>query len=596
MRPCTALLFALMAASTAGANPADEAFRALTQTEWAWRLADSPQLASGVGVHDYDDRLSHVDAKAQAARLTYLEGVLRQLNAIDAKTLSASEQVNYVIYHAQISDAVADLKLKTWLMPLNSDSSFYGDLSSLAGLQSFDTAHDYENYLKRLASIPAYFDEHIAVMKQGMREGMTVPQVVLRGRDAPIRSMLESMGVDDKGHATATTYAFFTPFNHFPASINEAEQQRLRGDLQHIIDGAVIPAYNKLLKFYNEEYLPKARRSIAATSLPNGKAYYRQQIREYTTLDLSPEEIHAIGVKEVARIHAEMESVMREAKFDGDFAAFLAFLRSDAQFYAKTPDELMMRARDIAKRIDGKLPAFFSTLPRLPYGVEPVPSAIAPYYTGGRYVPASVGSKDAGTFWVNTYDLPSRPLYVLPALALHEAVPGHHLQGALAGEQGEQPPFRRNSYISAYGEGWALYSEHLGVEMGIYRTPYEHFGRLTYEMWRACRLVVDTGMHAMGWSRERAIAYLHDNTALSQHEIETEIDRYISWPGQALSYKLGELKIRELRARAEKELGDKFDLRAFHDAILSLGSVPLPLLEAHITAWTAQQRTTARSP
>ena len=257
---------------------------------------------------------------------------------------------------------------------------------------------------------------------------------------------------------------------------------------------------------------------------------------------------------------------MREAKFDGDFAAFLAFLRRDPQFYASTPEELMLRARDIAKRIDGKLPAYFGLLPRLTYGVEPVPEAIAPFYTGGRYVPAAVGGRESGTYWVNTYDLPSRPLYVLPALTLHEAVPGHHLQGALAAEQGEQPPFRRYSYISAYGEGWALYAEHLGVEMGIYRTPYEHFGRLTYEMWRAGRLVVDTGMHALGWSRERAVAFLRDNTALSTHEIDTEVDRYISWPGQALSYRIGYLKIRELRTKAEKELGEHFDVRLFHDA------------------------------
>jgi uncharacterized protein (DUF885 family) len=277
-----------------------------------------------------------------------------------------------------------------------------------------------------------------------------------------------------------------------------------------------------------------------------------------------------------------MEKVMKEAKFDGDFAAFLTFLRTDPQFYAKTPRELLMTARDIAKRIDGELPKYFGKLPRLPYGVAPVPAAIAPYYTTGRYSGAPADGKTAGFYWVNTWKLEARPLYALPALTLHEAVPGHHLQGALANEQGEQPPFRRYSYISAFGEGWALYAEHLGVEMGIYETPYEQFGRLTYEMWRACRLVIDTGIHAKGWTREQALALLRDNSALSEHEITTEVDRYISWPGQALSYKLGELRIRELRADAERELGDKFDLRAFHDAILSLGSVPLPLLDQRV--------------
>jgi uncharacterized protein (DUF885 family) len=403
---------------------------------------------------------------------------------------------------------------------------------------------------------------------------------VLQGRDGAIRAQSELKSPEES--------AFYAPFKSIPASISATDAQALRAAGAEKIRARVIPAYAKLLVFMRDAYVPKARKTLAAEALPNGKAFYRRQIKDYVTLALEPAAVHQTGLDEVARIHAEMETVMHEAKFEGDFAQFLQFLRTDPQFYAKDADELLMRAAWVAKRVDGQLPRFFGTLPRLPFGIQPVPEAIAPYYTGGRYVPPSYGSTEPGYYWVNTYDLKSRPLYVLPALTLHESVPGHHLQGALANEQGEQPPFRRFSYISAFGEGWALYTEHLGDEMGIYRTPYEQFGRLTYEMWRACRLVVDTGIHSKNWTREQALAFLHDNTALSEHEIETETDRYISWPGQALSYKLGELKIRELRARAEKELGPKFDLRAFHDAILALGSVPLPVLEQQIDAFIAK--------
>ena len=575
-------LLSLLVALSSGAalaTPADDAFTALTTREWAWGLKDSPQSATSVDVHDYDDQLGHVDEASQKARLAHLGDVQKQLGGIDSKALSPEQQVNFTIYKAQIDNSVADLRLHLYEMPMTSDSSFYADLAFLPKAHPFNSVHDYDNYLKRLGGIPQYFDEYTSLLKQGLKAGRTLPRVVLTGRDKPMRDVAELKDPKDS--------AFYAPFKTIPATFPAADAERLKREGERVIKDAVIPAYAKLMKYFVNDYVPHSRQNIAATSLPNGKEFYQQQIREYTTVDMTPQQIHDLGLSEVKRIHAEMETVMHEAKFEGDFAAFLKFLRTDPQFYAKTPDELLMRARDIAKRIDGKLPAYFGHLPRLPYGVEPVPEAIAPFYTSGRYVPAAIGGKESGTYWVNTYDLPSRPLYALPSLTLHEAVPGHHLQGALAGEQGEQPNFRRYSYISAYGEGWGLYSEHLGVEMGIYRTPYEHFGRLTYEMWRACRLVVDTGMHAMGWSRDQALAFLRDNTALSEHEITTEVDRYISWPGQALSYKLGELKIRELRAKAEKQLGEKFDLRAFHDAVLSLGSVPLPLLEQHIDAWIA---------
>ena len=342
----------------------------------------------------------------------------------------------------------------------------------------------------------------------------------------------------------------------------------------------MIPSYARLLKFFRDEYVPGARTTLAAEALPDGKAYYRQQIREYTTLDLDPDAIHAIGLKEVNRIQKEMDATMKATGFSGDMPAFLHFLRTDPRFYVKTPDELLMHASWIAKRVDAKLGQYFGKLPRGRFGIEPVPAAIAPFWTAGR--------GGSHTYWVNTYDLPSRPLYNLTALTLHESAPGHALQGELVEEQQGMPDFRK-AYISAYGEGWALYCEQLGKEMGIYQTPYDDFGRESYDMWRAARLVIDTGVHHLGWTREQAIKYLADHTALSQHEVETEVDRYISWPGQALSYKLGELKILELRQLAEKELGSKFDIRKFHDAVLETGSVPLPVLEEHIKAFIAEQ-------
>ena len=379
-----------------------------------------------------------------------------------------------------------------------------------------------------------------------------------------------------------TTSAYYAPFKQLPANIPAAEQQRLRTEAAAAIQNSVVPAFAGLLTFFRDEYVPQARTTLAAEAMPNGAAFYRQQIREYTTLDLTPDEIHQIGLDDVARIQAQMDEIIREVGFKGDFAAFLHFLRTDPQFYATTPQALLDRAAWISKRVDGEVGKYIGTLPRGRFTIIPVPDDIAPFWTAGR--------GGVGTYWLNTYNLPSRPLYNLPALTLHESSPGHSLQGALAEEQGAQPDFRRKNYISAYGEGWALYTEKLGKEMGIYETPYEDFGRLTYEMWRAARLVIDTGLHHKGWSREQALAYLRDRTALSEHEVTTEVDRYISWPGQALSYKLGEIAIVKLRAEAERELGDRFDIKTFHDAILRQGSVPLPVLEEQVRMFIAEQK------
>ncbi|HET7844060.1 MAG TPA: DUF885 domain-containing protein [Xanthomonadales bacterium] len=576
----SSLLLFLALAAPAVAAPADE-FRALWEREWAWRLEQYPMLATSVGEHRYDDRLGAVDEKSQQRRLAYYRDVQRSLRAIDPASLPEAQRVDYAIYADQVDSAVANLELHSYRLSINSDSPFYGELSFMPRQMPFADARDYRRYLARLADIPRWFDEHTAQLREGLKTGMTPPRVVLADRDGELRTQ---SAVKDPERS-----AFYAPFAEMPATIPASEAEALRREARDTIANAVVPAYAKLLRFYDDEYVPGARETLAAEKLPDGERFYRRQIRDYVTLDLDPEQVHATGLAEVARIRAAEEAIVAEVQFDGDFAAFLAFLRSDPQFYAKTPDELLMRAAWIAKRVDGQLPKLFNRLPRQPFGIAPVPDAIAPYYTAGRYVPAPAGSDEPGYYWVNTHDLPSRTLYTLPALTMHEAVPGHHLQGALANEQDDQPPFRRYSYLSAYGEGWALYAESLGDEIGIYTTPYERFGRLTYEMWRACRLVVDTGVHAKGWTRERAIAFLRDNTALSLHEIETEVDRYISWPGQALSYKLGELEIRALRREAEAALGAKFDRRAFHDTVLALGSVPLGVLRTHVRAWIGRQ-------
>ncbi len=576
------LVFSLFCAglaltTLARAETADERFKALYEQEWTWRQEQFPgQDDEDRESKPTDNRLADVGAPAQKMRLAYWNNVLKQLDAIPSDQLSAENKVNLAVYRPQIENFTAGIRFRDYEMPFNSDSQFWSDLGFMAR-RTLKDAQAARNYIAKLNDIPRYFDEQIANMRAGLKRGFTVPRAVLDGRDVSIASFADAKSPEDS--------EFYAPLKKLPASISASDQDAMRADGARAIREHVIPAYAKLLKFFREDYLPHARKTLAAEALPDGKAYYRQQIKEYTTLDLDPEAIHAIGLKEVARIDAEMQTTMKSTGFDGEFAAFLKFLRTDPQFYAKTPDELLMRASWIAKQVDAKLSQYFGFLPRGRFGIEPVPAAIAPFWTAGR------GS--AHTYWVNTYDLPSRPLYNLPALTLHESAPGHALQGELAEEQKDQPEFRSKNYISAYGEGWALYCEKLGKEMGIYHTPYEEFGRESYEMWRAARLVIDTGIHHEGWSREQAIRYLAEHTALSEHEVETEVDRYISWPGQALSYKLGEMKILELRARAEKELGPTFDLRAFHDAVLAEGSVPLPLLEQRIDAFIAQQKQSA---
>ena len=576
MKPCrTIVLIALLASAAAYAEApksetADARFEALYKAEWSWRVEQFPGIDDEDGGAKYDDRLPRVDAVTQAKQLAYWNEVLRKLAAIAPNELSADNRINYAVFKPQIENLAAGVRLRAYEMPFNSDSQFWSDLGFMSG-RHLKSAVEAEHYIARLNDVPRYFDEQTANMRAGIKRGFTVPRAVLTGRDVSISTYIEVKSPEDSD--------FYKPFKELPATIPAEMQAKLRAACAKAIRERVIPAYAKLLKFFRDDYVPHARATIAAEALPDGKAFYRQQIREYTTLDLEPEAIHDIGLKEVARIEAEMRESMAKTGFKGDFAAFQKFLRGDPQFYAKTPEELLMHGAWVAKQVDGKLARYFGLLPRGRFGIEPVPAAIAPFWTAGR------GS--AHTYWLNTYDLPSRPLFNLPALTLHESAPGHALQGELVEEQKQQPDFRTKSYISAYGEGWALYCEWLGKEMGVYTTPYEEFGRESYDMWRAARLVIDTGIHHAGMTRDEAIAYLAGHTALSQHEVETEVDRYISWPGQALSYKLGQLKISELRASAEQELGTKFDIRKFHDAILELGSVPLPVLEEHIRQFIA---------
>jgi uncharacterized protein (DUF885 family) len=565
------LMAGLVGSACAQAGTMDERFRAIYQQEWAWRTGQAGVSASGESQPN-NGRLDDVDAASQQQRLDYWRAVMRRLDAIDVKQLTPEDQVDYAVYREQIRNFIADQQFKQWQMPFNSDSAFWSDIGYELGGDRLRTAADYRKYLDRLGQIPHYFQQQIDNMRLGLKRGFSVPRAVLDGRDKSIAAV-----ADLKDPAQSS---FYQPFRHLPSSIPADEAAQLQAQARQAIAGQVIPAYAKLLRFFDDEYVPQARTTLAAEALPDGKAYYRQQIREYTTLDLSPDQIHRIGLQQVAKIHAQMLEVMQQTGFKGSFAEFLHFLRTDPRFYAKTPQELLDKTAWVAKEVDGQMSKFFGHLPRERFAIVPVPADIAPYYTSGR--------GGAGEYLVNTYDLKSRALFNMPALTLHESYPGHSLQLELADESHGQPAFRRNGYISAYGEGWGLYSEFLGNEMGIYRTPYQKFGFLTYQMWRACRLVVDTGIHHLGWTRQQAIDYLTDNTALSKLEIANEVDRYISWPGQADSYELGYLKIRELRAKAEKALGAKFDIRAFHDTVLSTGSVPLPVLEARIDRFIAE--------
>ena len=499
--------------------------------------------------------------------------LIDQLDEISIDKLDEDELISYELLQFVLNDIVDYYEFERYLNPLLSDSGFHSSLNyRVRPISNFESAKDY---LNKLNALPEFVDQNFKNLREGLQKGVSQPIIIFDGYESTYNDHITSNYLDNY---------FYSPFKNLPSNINSVQADSLLNQAKYSIENIVVPQFKRIKKFFEEEYYPKTRTKIGVSSTPRGEDYYQNRINYYTTSnDYTAEKIHQIGLDEVARIKSEMIKIIENLKFDGSFEDFFNFLRTDDQFYANTPRELLMFARDVAKRADEQLPKFFKTLPRKPYGVAPVPDAIAPKYTSGRYVGTSKNSTEPGYYWVNTYDLRSRTLYTIPALTVHEAVPGHHLQGSLNNELDTSiPSFRRNLYLSAYGEGWGLYTEFLAEEMGLYTTPYEHFGKLTYEMWRACRLVVDTGIHALGWSKEQVVDYMSSNTALSLHEINTETDRYISWPGQALSYKIGELKIRELRSLAEKELGSNFDIREFHEVILSKGTVTLSILESRI--------------
>jgi uncharacterized protein (DUF885 family) len=568
MRFLSWLLVSAAVAGPAWAAGSDDAFKAIADKEYAW---SQTEYGGGEDDERIAPHLEDVRPAEQAKRLKYLEDVLHQIDAIKPADLSPGSVVDYAVYRYSVVTRINQLRFRSYEMPANSDSSFWSDLGYTAR-GNFKVEQDYINWIAELREIPRYFADQTANMRAGEARGFTPPKVTLAGRDESVATVANAK--------TAEESFLYAPFKTMPATIPAARQAELRAQAKQAIESAALPAYRALLAYLRDDYIPHARTTLAAESLPDGKAYYAAQIAEYATVDQTPDQIHATGLAEVAKIHAEMLDVIKQTGFQGDFPAFLTFLRTDPQFYVKTPQALLDRAAWTAKQVDNVVGRYIGHLPRRRFGIVPVPADIAPFYTAGRGGP--------GQYLVNTYDLPSRPLYQLPALTLHESAPGHAMQIPLAYENKAAAKFRQNIYISAYGEGWALYCERLGDEMGIYQTPYERFGMLSYQMWRASRLVVDTGIHHLGWTREQGLAFLHDNTALSDHEIATEVDRYISWPGQALSYYLGEMAIRQGRAKAEAALGAKFNIRAFHDAVLELGSVPIPVLNARIDRFIAE--------
>ncbi|HKS55861.1 MAG TPA: DUF885 family protein [Steroidobacteraceae bacterium] len=556
---------AALVAQTA-ANPADQRLKALYDAEWDWRTKEEARVPGEFGRHSADDHLQRVDAASQQRRLEYWQKTLAELDKIPLDQLSPREKINAQVFRAVIDEQLVDVRYKNYETPFNADTFFWTEFTTQSG---FDNAEEYRRYLGRLRDAPRYFDEQIVNMRAGLKRGFTVPKSSVTGRDKTIEPYLKA---DDSN-------PLFLPMTKMPPSIAADEQEKMRAEARSIIAERDVPAYTKLLEFMRSEYLVKARTTLAAEKQPDGKAYYQAMIHKFTTLDLTAEQIHQIGLSEVARIKGEMQTTMQKTGFKGTLPEFMTFLRTDPQFYAKTPHELLADASYVLTKMNGKLKDTIGFLPRYRHGVIPVPDSLAPIYTGGR------GGLENCMF--NTYNLPARPLYTLPALALHECTPGHSFQAALALEQPEQPAFRREQYFSGYGEGWGLYTEWLGGHIGIYETPYEEFGQLTYEIWRAARLVVDTGIHHYGWSRDQALAYMKDTVPLSQHEITTEVDRYIAWPGQALAYKLGQMQILRHRREAEQALGPKFDQRKFHDAILALGAVPLPVLAERMAKFIA---------
>jgi uncharacterized protein (DUF885 family) len=568
------------AAATPTRNAATQALYALFDEEWERGLRENPEEASYNGDKRFNDRWTDMSMAAIQARMDGDRKALQRLRAIDRKALSASDQLNYDVFAWDLEKAVERQKYREYLSPVGHS----GGVQTAEGISEvlpFATTRDYRDWLARMRALPVVIEQNEALMREGVASGNTPPRVLMERVTGQIQAQI----VDDP-----TKSPFYKPFARFADTVPEADRAALQAEAKQVITDTIVPAYRGFATFFANEYLPKTRTSIAATELPDGKAYYDFVAGYFTTTDLSADQIHQIGLKEVARIRAEMEKIRTEVGFKGNLAGFFQYLRTDPKFFYKTPQELFTGYEAIAKRIDPQLVKVFRTIPRLPYGVRAIPDNIAPDTTTAYYQPGAVDGTRAGFYYVNLYKPEVRPKWEMMALSLHEAVPGHHFQFARGMELPDAPMFRRTAYFVAYGEGWGLYAERLGYDMGLYDDPYDRMGQLAYDMWRAVRLVVDTGMHSKGWSRDKAIAYFMDNSPKTRQDVVNEIDRYIGWPGQALAYKIGQLKISELREKASKQLGDRFDLREFNDAVLETGSVPLQALEARIDAWIALKK------
>lgn len=569
------------AAPVRAADPAaaSKALHALFDSEWKRGLVESPENASYNGDNRFNDRWTDMSLDAIARREAEDRDALARLRAIDRSALSEADQLDYDTFAWGLEKSVERQKFREYLQPVSHQGGVQ-TADGIAEVMPFRTVKDYRDWIARMAAIPTVVEQAIALMREGERQGNMPPKVLMERVPAQIAAQV----VDDPAKSP-----FYRPFAHFPDDISAVDRQSLQADAQATIRDRVVPAYRELQAYFNGEYLPKARASIAATDLPDGKAYYDFLARYYTTTDLSAARIHGIGLEEVARIRGEMEKVKAETGFKGTMAEFFTYLRTDPRFFEKTPEALLERYRATAKRIDPELVKVFHVIPRQPYGVRPIPDNIAPDTTTAYYQPGATDGSRPGYYYVNLYKPETRPTWEMIPLTLHESVPGHHFQFARGLELPDAPMFRKTAYFVAYGEGWGLYAERLGYDMGLYDDPYDRMGQLAYDMWRAVRLVVDTGMHSQGWSRDRAIQYFMDNSPKTRQDVVNEIDRYIGTPGQALAYKIGQMKISELRARAARELGPKFDLRAYDDAVLETGSVPLDALERHIDAWVRQR-------
>lgn len=573
------ILEILIVPGLADAQRPNKPLERLLADHWDYSLSVSPVFATTLGDRGNNDKLGDATLASIAKHKATLRAFLSRAERIEAET--TVDRINLSIFVRLLSDEIQEIEFETHLIPITNRWGFHVGFVELPNRHVFESIYDYQDYISRLKDYARYNTENINLMRQGIKQGMVLPAVVLEGYNDTIKPHI----VDD-----ATSSLLYAPFKDFTVELSPEDQKSLREDAQAAISNSVVPAFKEFLSFMNDEYLPACSGSIAASTLPNGRAYYRYRVKHYTTLDLTPEQVHETGKAEVARILKEMLEIQHAVKFDGTRDEFVAMLRTDKRFYPTDADSYMKEVAYILKRMDGELPKLFGRLPRSPYGIKVIPDYLAPKTTTAYYSQPSGDGKRAGFYYVNTYNLPSRPLYQLEALSLHEAVPGHHLQLAIQQELEGIPPLRKFNGFTAFVEGWALYAERLGKEVGFYTDPYSDYGRLSMEMWRACRLVVDTGMHYMGWTRQQAIQYMADHTALSIHNITAEVDRYISWPGQALAYKTGELAIRGLRETAEAQLGNQFDVREFHDALLENGSVPLDTLDELITKWIERQK------